>query len=203
MKNKLLLMCITALCLLKISPIQVSADGFGEFVKLTDDQQDIFSLLRLRQTNFYSIDYESKNENSSYIIRWEKLQEDGSWQAMELVNEEYDGGNLLLSANLEDFIRIGILTEDDKVSTYEFLSSSLPNRFEREDRTEYLSGNWEQDIDIRANKREPLAFFILADYNYMYSLNIEEISSDYDNPGFEVEGVKDAFVLTIEFTDEE
>ena len=55
------------------------------------------------------------------LFAWEKLQEDGSWQAMELVNEVYDGGKLLLSANLEDFIRVGILTEDGELNTYEFL----------------------------------------------------------------------------------
>lgn len=201
MKNKLLLSCLITLYLFFISSIQVSADGVGQLVELTDDQQEILSLLHLRQTNFYSIDYE--NENSSYIIRWEKLQEDGSWQAMELVNEVYDGGKLLLSANLEDFIRIGILTEDGELNTYEFLSSSLPNRIERDNRMEALLGNWEDDIEITANKREPLAFFILRDSDHSYSLNIEEISSDYEKPGFEVEGIKDVFALTIEFIDGE
>ncbi|MBG9979313.1 MAG: hypothetical protein ACTHYF_00020 [Ruoffia tabacinasalis] len=201
MKNKLLLSCLITLYLFFISSIQVSADGVGQLVELTDDQQEILSLLHLRQTNFYSIDYE--NENSSYIIRWEKLQEDGSWQAMELVNEVYDGGKLLLSANLEDFIRVGILTEDGELNTYEFLSSSLPNRIERDNRMEALLGNWEDDIEITANKREPLAFFILRDSDHSYSLNIEEISSDYEKPGFEVEGIKDVFALTIEFIDGE
>ncbi|HBY90021.1 MAG TPA: hypothetical protein DEO37_06250 [Aerococcaceae bacterium] len=201
MKNKLLLSCLITLYLFFISSIQVSADGVGQLVELTDDQQEILSLLHLRQTNFYSIDYE--NENSSYIIRWEKLQEDGSWQAMELVNEVYDGGKLLLSANLEDFIRVGILTEDGELNTYEFLSSSLPNRIERDNRMEALLGNWEDDIEITDNKREPLAFFILRDSDHSYSLNIEEISSDYEKPGFEVEGIKDVFALTIEFIDGE
>lgn len=201
MKNKLLLSCLTTLCLFFISSIHVSANGVGQLVELTDDQQEILSLLRLRQTNFYSIDYE--NENSSYIIRWERLQEDGSWQAMELVNEVYDGGKLQLSVNLEDFIRVGILTEDGELNTYEFLSSSLPNRIERDNRMEALLGNWEDDIEITANKREPLAFFILADSDHSYSLNIEEISSDYEKPGFDVEGVKDVFALTIEFIDGE
>lgn len=201
MKNKLLLSCLITLYLFFISSIQVSADGVGQLVELTDDQQEILSLVHLRQTNFYSIDYE--NENSSYIIRWEKLQEDGSWQAMELVNEVYDGGKLLLSANLEDFIRVGILTEDGELNTYEFLSSSLPNRIERDNRMEALLGNWEDDIEITANKREPLAFFILRDSDHSYSLNIEEISSDYEKPGFEVEGIKDVFALTIEFIDGE
>lgn len=201
MKNKLLLSCLITLYLFFISSIQVSADGVGQLVELTDDQQEILSLLHLRQTNFYSIDYE--NENSSYIIRWEKLQGDGSWQAMELVNEVYDGGKLLLSANLEDFIRVGILTEDGELNTYEFLSSSLPNRIERDNRMEALLGNWEDDIEITANKREPLAFFILRDSDHSYSLNIEEISSDYEKPGFEVEGIKDVFALTIEFIDGE
>lgn len=201
MRNKLLLSCLTTLCLFFISSIHVSANGVGQLVELTDDQQEILSLLRLRQTNFYSIDYE--NENSSYIIRWERLQEDGSWQAMELVNEVYDGGKLQLSVNLEDFIRVGILTEDGELNTYEFLSSSLPNRIERDNRMEALLGNWEDDIEITANKREPLAFFILADSDHSYSLNIEEISSDYEKPGFDVEGVKDVFALTIEFIDGE
>lgn len=201
MKNKLLLSCLIAFHLFFISSIQVSANGVGQLVELTDDQQEILSLLRLRQTNFYSIDYE--NENSSYIIRWERLQEDGSWQAMELVNEVYDGGKLQLSVNLEDFIRVGILTEDGELNTYEFLSSSLPNRIERDNRMEALLGNWEDDIEITANKREPLAFFILADSDHSYSLNIEEISSDYEKPGFDVEGVKDVFALTIEFIDGE
>ena len=201
MKNKLLLSCLIAFHLFFISSIQVSADGVGQLVELTDDQQELLSLLRLRQTNFYSIDYE--NENSSYIIRWEKLQEDGSWQAMELVNEGYEGGKLQLSVNLEDFIRVGILTEDGELNTYEFLSSSLPNRIERDNRMEALLGNWENDFEITANKKEPLAFFILADADHSYSLNIEEISSDYEKPGFDVEGVKDVFALTIEFTDGE
>ena len=64
-------------------------------------------------------------------------------------------------------------------------------------------GNWEDDIEITANKREPLAFFILRDSDHSYSLNIEEISSDYEKPGFEVEGIKDVFALTIEFIDGE
>lgn len=65
MKNKYLLSFVIFLLIISISSIQVSADGLGELVKLTDEQQEIFSLLRLRQTNFYSIDYE--NSNSSYI----------------------------------------------------------------------------------------------------------------------------------------
>ncbi|MGO1433076.1 MAG: hypothetical protein ACTHVZ_04820, partial [Ruoffia tabacinasalis] len=101
MKNKYLLSFVIFLLIISISSIQVSADGLGELVKLTDEQQEIFSLLRLRQTNFYSIDYE--NSNSSYIIRWEKLQNDGNWQAMELINEKHDGGNLQVAINLEDF----------------------------------------------------------------------------------------------------
>ena len=57
MKNKYLLSFVIFLLIISISSIQVSADGLGELVKLTDEQQEIFSLLRLRQTNFYSIDY--------------------------------------------------------------------------------------------------------------------------------------------------
>lgn len=201
MKNKYLLSFVIFLLIISISSIQVSADGLGELVKLTDEQQEIFSLLRLRQTNFYSIDYE--NSNSSYIIRWEKLQNDGNWQAMELINEKHDGGNLQVAINLEDFIRIGIRSEDGTLNTYEFLSSSLPNRIERENSRESLLGDWKDTIEIEANNRGPLTILILADSNHMYSLNYEEINSDYENPEFDVEGVKDVFALTIEFVETE